>query len=236
LNQVPHNKYIKIPGRTRVVACQVFQPELLALGVPEEQIVFLEQGLHRTPEELRRRLGLELAALEQDPGVDTVILAYGLCGGGLEGLSSRRLRLIIPLVHDCIPLLLGRHPAEPGRAVRTFFLSAGWIDHGETPLTEFYKTAERLGEDNARWTTREIMKHYLDVALIDGPLVGEPRYWEYARQMAELCGLTCGRVAGSLDWLRRLLSGREADGVRIIPPGTRIERGLYPAGVTTSTF
>lgn len=231
------DNHIDLAVNTRVVACRVFTPELLALGVPEEQIVFLDQGLHRTPDELHRRLGLALAALEGDEAVDTVILAYGLCGGGLEGLSSGRLRLIVPLAHDCIPLLLGRDPAKKsGQAVRTFFLSAGWIDYGQTPLTEYYKTAERLGEDNARWTTREILKHYQDVALIDGPLVRDQRYWDYAREMAELSGLASGRVEGSLGWLRRLLAAREADGVRILRPGTKIEREIYPAGGATTTF
>ncbi|MBU0513816.1 MAG: DUF1638 domain-containing protein [Proteobacteria bacterium] len=224
-------------ANTRVVACRVFTPELLALGVPDEKIIFLDQGLHRTPEELHRRLGLELAALEGDEAVDTVILAYGLCGGGLEGCSSGRLRLVIPLAHDCIPLLLGRDPGpEAGQVIRTFFLSAGWIDYGQTPLTEYYQTAERLGEDNARWTTREIMKHYRDVALIDGPLVQEPRYWAYAQEMAELTGLACGRVPGSLAWLQRLLAARESRGVRIVLPGTKIERHIYPAGGATTTF
>ncbi len=231
------DNHLDLAANTRVVACRVFTPELLALGVPEHRIVFLDQGLHRTPDELHRRLGQELAALEDDPTVDTVILAYGLCGGGLEGLSSGRLRLVIPLVHDCIPLLLGRDPVpESGRAIRTFFLSAGWIDYGQTPLTEYYKTAERLGEDNARWTTREILKHYRDVALIDGPLVRDPHYWEYTQEMAELSGLACGRVEGSLVWLRRLLAAREADGVRIISPGIRIEREIYPSGGVTTTF
>jgi hypothetical protein len=234
---MPLGEKVIWPDRTRVVACQVFQPELTVMGVPEDKINFLEQGLHNTPDELRRRLGLQLAALEKDESVDTVILAYGLCGGGLEGLSSDRLRLVIPLVHDCIPLLLGREPAEkPGQAIRTFFLSAGWIDYGLTPLTEHYKAVERLGEEKALWATREIMKHYLDVALIDGPLVKEPRYWEYAQEMADLTGLTCGRVPGSMTWLRRLLSSKNGDGVRILSPGAMIERDIYPAGGATTTF
>ncbi len=224
-----------LPSHSRVVACQVFKPEILALGVPEDKIIFLEQGLHRTPDELHRRVGLELAAFEDDDTVDTVILAYGLCGGGLEGLSSGRLKLIVPLAHDCIPILLGdpgRPIAEPG----VFYLSAGWIDFGQTPLTEFFVTAERLGEDNARWTTREILKHYREVALIDGPLVREPAYWAYAQEMAGLAGLACGRVPGSFTWLKRLLSARNTAGVGVLLPGTRIERQIYPPGGTTTTF
>jgi hypothetical protein len=232
---MPRGEKISWPSQTRVVACRVFQPELLDLGVPDEQVIFLDQGLHRTPDELHRRLGRELAALEDDQTVDTVILAYGLCGGGLEGLSSRRLKLVVPLAHDCIPVLRGdpgRQVAEPG----VFYLSAGWIDHGQTPLTEFFVTAERLGEDNAQWTTREILKHYREVALIDTPLARDPRYWAYAREMADLAGLACGRVPGSMDWLLSLLAARDAAGVRTISPSTKIDREMYPAGGATTTF
>ena len=36
-----------------------------------------------------------------------ILLGYGLCGNGLDGLSARHTRLVLPRAHDCIGLLMG---------------------------------------------------------------------------------------------------------------------------------
>ncbi len=223
----PHPYPPKPPPHTQVVACKVFQPEITYLGIPPSRVTYLDQGLHRTPGQLRRQLGHTLARLEQTRAPRRVVLVYGYCGGGLERLCTARAELVVPLVHDCIPLLLGRERPPAWGEGATFYLSPGWIDHGRTPLSEYHHTARRWGEEEARWVASRIMKGYRRVALIETlPLRGEG-HWRYTCEMAALHGLTPVRVSGGLGWLRRLLTARAGRGVVVLPPGRRIEAGLY---------
>jgi hypothetical protein len=215
-----------------VLACRVFQPELEALGVPEEQVVYLDQGLHRHPDDLRTEVARALEDLEQDPRVRRVVLAYGFCGGGLEGLASRRAELVVPRAHDCIPLLLGREP----RGGQAFYLSPGWMDHGHTPLTEHRRTAERFGEEDARWVARELLKGYREVVLVRTAAGLEPRHRAYAREMADLHGLELREASGRAGRLRRLLAGPPEGEALILLPGRPVGAGMFPqAGPTDQT-
>jgi hypothetical protein len=211
-----------------VLACRVFQPELEALGVPPEKASFLEQGLHRSPDVLRREVAAALAGLERDPEVETVILVYGYCGGGLEGLTPRRVRLVAPAAHDCIPLLLGREPEPVQDGDGTFYLSAGWVDHGRTPLTEFRETARRHGEETARWVGRELLQAYRRTALITHPATFRPRHRHHAREVARLYDLELAETPGDLSWLARLLTGRPGPGVLEARPGRPLTLSRYP--------
>lgn len=218
-----------LPPRSKVLACRVFQPEMAALGLGEDQVEYLDQGLHRYPGELRQRLGQSLARLEEDPGLDRVILLYGFCGGGLENLASRRLQMVLPVSHDCIPLLLGREAGPlPGSGPAAFFLSRGWIDFGNTPYSEYFVTAEKFDEETALWTCREMLKGYNRVVLIRTLAGLENQHRDYALNMARLFGLGCEEATADSGWLQRLLAAKPGSGVKIMPPGQPVHLGLYP--------
>lgn len=213
----------------KVLACRVFEPELCALGLDPERVVYLDQGLHRHPDLLRETLAQSLRDLEQDSDLQRVVLAYGYCGGGLEGLASQRSELVLPLVHDCIPLLLGQSMSAPCVGCSgTFYLSPGWIEYGKTPYTEYFVTKEKFGAEDALWVGKEMLKGYHKVAVIRTLAGLKPRHRRYARDMARLFGLDCREVPGSADWLRRLLSGRAGRGVEVLAPGRQVHLGLYP--------
>ncbi|MFH1058954.1 MAG: DUF1638 domain-containing protein [Pseudomonadota bacterium] len=218
-----------LPPGLHILACMVFAPELKLLGVPESRVTLLEQGLHRYPDDLRAEVAAALARIESDPAVETVVLLYGYCGGGLEGLRAGRVRLVAPLMHDCVPLLLGRPPApEAAGAPGSFYLSAGWIEHGKTPLTEYEITAAQYDEETALWVGREMLKSYRDVAVIvQEPLIGEA-HRAYARRMAALFDLGFRETPGDLGWLRRVIAGQGGEGVLTAPPGRALRLADYP--------
>ncbi len=217
---------LRLPPHTRVLACKVFAPEIRYLGVPEDRVTFLDQGLHITPKRLRRELAAGLADLEQDRDTQRVVVLYGYCGGGLEGLTSRRVELAVPLAHDCIPLILGGNNhllGQPG----VFYLSPGWIDYGRTPLTEYQEIARRWGEEDALWVSRRIMKGYHRAALITNPGARKERYLEYTREMARIYDMSLLEVPGDPGWLKRLLKCKAGPGVLILPPGRAIELEFF---------
>lgn len=212
-----------------VLACRVFQPELTSLGVPETKARYLDQGLHRYPDQLRLSLADALAELEQDPAIDRVLLAYGFCGGGMRGLVSSRVNLVLPLAHDCVPLLLGSAQANPCVGCGgTFYLTPGWIDHGQTPYSEYFVTREKFGHEDALWVGQQMLAGYDLVALVDTGVGLMPRHRSYAREMARLFGLAFQEMRGRRDWLRRLLAGSPGPGLAVLPPGRAVDFSMFP--------
>lgn len=222
---------VQLPDGHKILACKMFTPELEQLGIPDERIHYLDQGLHRYPDSLREEVVKALAELEAEEGLHTVILVYGYCGGGLEGLSSERLCLVLPLLHDCIPLLLGGLPPKrPQEAGETFYLSAGWIDHGQNPLTEHRINVDKFGEEDAIWVGKQMLAGYGSVTLITSEKTADPRYRQYARECAQLFDLAYEEKPGSLAWLRRLLAGQESQEVVVIQPGEKITLAMFLEG------
>ncbi len=69
----------------------------------------MPQGLHNIVDSARMKNKLQEAIddLENKYQPDYIILIYGLCSGGFEGLKTMQATLVIYKVHDCIPLLTG---------------------------------------------------------------------------------------------------------------------------------
>lgn len=224
----------KRPGQlllpdTRVVACRVFEPEFRALGLGPDQVIYLDQGLHRYPKDLRQSLAQEIASLEDQPAIKRVVLGYGLCGGGLEGICSRRLELVLPLAHDCIPLLLGKDTAATGvDCGGAFYLSPGWIDHGKTPFSEYHLTARKFGHEEALWAAKEMLKGYSEVVLINTAAQIKQHHRDYAQRMAELFGLAYRESEGRPDRLTNLLAACGSKQIALLAPGQLVEPVMYP--------
>lgn len=211
---------------TSIISCKVFKPELTALGIEKSRVIYLEQDLHRDPCALRERVMEALTRLEVDKHINSVILLYGYCGGGLADLVSKRLKLMIPLAHDCIPLLQGTCP-DP-LCDQAFFLSPGWIDHGLTPLTEYFEAVEKYGQEDALWLGLEVLKGYKEVVLVETIAGVRPHHLRYAEKMAALFGLSVRKVTADTTWLVNLLSGNPCKHVLTINPGEAIGLDLYP--------
>ena len=134
----------------KIIACEVMKEELLR--IPCHQPVdyeFVSMGLHLHPDKLR----LELQRLlDSAQGYEAVVLAFGLCGGAARDLQSPHAPLIIPRVHDCIPLLLGSQEAFrccSAEETGTFYLSCGWILTERNILSEHRRVREKFGEKKA---------------------------------------------------------------------------------------
>ncbi|MCK8817844.1 DUF1638 domain-containing protein [Natroniella sulfidigena] len=138
-----------------IISCSVFYKELLDLIGDQEEITieFLPQGLHDIPDcsKMKGKIQTKIDQLEEEEDYDYIILAYGFCSGGVEGLQAEKANLVIPIVHDCIPLLLGNKNAKGNlENSRTFYLSRGWIDcSGDT-----YKHYLAMTEQMEQWIDR----------------------------------------------------------------------------------
>jgi len=228
-------------ARNYLICCEILRHEiehLLSRLEPSLEVCFLRKGFHQNPAQLREEVQKAIGAVPAGRGA--VLLGYGLCGKGLEGVIACDLPLIIPRVHDCISLLLGsakayeeHFSAHPG----TYYYSPGWVEWGadaveRTPAQglglgkSFEEYAAKYGEDNARyllevegtWAQRYTRAAYIDTGIADNA------GWEArTREMAAANGWGFEYIRGDLRLLRMLLVGlRPKEEFLLVPPGARI--------------
>ena len=181
------------------------------------ELLFLEQGLHNTPDELRRQTQEAIDQADKQQ-FDAIILGYGLCSRGTVGLHADKTRLVIPRGHDCITFLLGSKEryreyfdSHPG----VYWYSAGWMTHSDQPSRYRYEKvlAEyigKYGEDNAKylmeieqgWVSNYRLATYVDWGW---PEAAEQR--SFTRRCAEEMGWDYDELIGDTGLLQRLLDG-----------------------------
>lgn len=228
--------------RLKLIGCEVLFREMChacAHSPHQVDVEFLPKGLHD--------LGGKPMAAKIQEAVDrtpegvyqAILLGYGLCGNGLEGLTARHTRLVLPRAHDCIALLLGSHERyqayfadNPG----TFYRSTGWLERGQGlqqlthHTTGFDESLETLigkyGEDNGRYLYEEMTRYraqYRKLTFIETGLEADGKFIAEAAAEAKEKGWSFERLPGDLAWLGRLVEGEwtEAEFV-VAEPGQRI--------------
>ena len=220
----------------KVIACAVLERELqLCASRSENNIEFsiLEQGLHDTPDELRRRCQEAITAADTQ-NFDAIIIGYGLCSRGIVDLKADKTRLVVPRGHDCITLLLGSKDhyrqyfdTHPG----VYWYSAGWIKHNDQPSQERYdrvlaEYTQKYGSDNAKylmeleqsWTSNYKLATYVDWDWPDSQ-----QHKDFTRRCAQEMGWDYDELTGNRDLLQRLLDGNwHHDEVLVLEPGQSI--------------
>jgi hypothetical protein len=209
---------VSSPDRLPVVvlACQVLQ-DLIVHLLPEglaRDVTFMDYGLHRVPSKMTGTLQEALDRIEEP---SLVVLGYGLCGNGLQGIRANKHTLLVPRVDDCIALLLGSRRAyvrEFEAAPGTYYLSKGWLESGSHPLKEYEEYVPRYGADQAMWIMDQQYRHYERLVL-----VAHSQRW----------GIRYEEILGSDRYVRRLVevaaAPDEADGdFLVIPPGGEIRQ------------
>jgi hypothetical protein len=218
--------------RPVVIACRVMEPELEAVraGVQGLEIIYLEQGLHRTPKKLP---GMVQERIDQvAPYATKIVLGYGLCSNGLVGVTARRQDLIVPRCHDCIALFLGS-PARYDVVFRdnpgTYYLTPGWVKENQDPLGT-YRTEylPRYGGETALWAIRESLKNYTHIALINSGMGEMEALRQRARENAEFFNLAYREFAGDLSYFEKIIHGPyPAEDFLHLRPGETITQSLY---------
>ena len=219
-----------------IIACNVLWREYChyaALSGNRFSFRFLEYGLHGEP--ARLRLELQKAIDATPAAYDAILLGYGLCSKGVEGIVARKTRLAIIRGHDCITCLLGSKSryhelfaANPG----TYWYSPGWIENHVPPGRERYEQTYReylgkYGEDNAKylmemeqdWFRKYSLAAYVDLGVGDGESCAD-----YTRKCADWLGWKFKRIKGNPALLQRFLAGDWNDEeILVVEPGGRIE-------------
>ncbi len=206
---------------THIIACDVMKEELLAI-TPTHPVIFhfVSMGLHRWPDKLREELRAVLASAT---GRDRVVLAFGLCGGAVAGLTAPGIPLFIPRAHDCIPLLLGSrytHEELLREEKGTYFLSGGWLEGERTVFSEYRRVREKYGEQKAKRVMATMFDAYRRIVFVHTGHPRETAHLATGRELAGLLGLEFLTIGGRDAWLRRVVNGPwDGDSFIEIAPG-----------------
>jgi hypothetical protein len=192
----------------KVIACEVIKEELLALGNYEDvEFEFVSMGLHNYPDKLK----VELQRLiDSSVNCEVVILGFGLCGQGAEGLKAVNCPIVIPRVHECIPFIIGskeRYQEIKGNQQGTYFLSGGWAEGEKNLLFEHRRVKEKYGEKKAGNVLKMMFDSYEDMNFINTTHPRNQQAKELAKEAAQLIGLTYKETNWKEDYLRKLMDG-----------------------------
>ncbi len=218
-----------------IIACHVLWRELTALASQQSNIynfTFLPQGLHNTPEVLRKKVQETIDTVSED--YDAILIGYGLCSNGILGIESRSIPLVLMRGHDCITFLLGSHQQyldifekNPG----TYWYSPGWIETGYVPSLEAMEQKrkdflEKFGKDNADYLMDmewQGLRNYNQAIWIDWGMDFVESYKEFTRKTAQDFGWKFLSQVGDTQLMKDFLCGHwDDDRFITVPPGYKI--------------
>jgi hypothetical protein len=220
-----------------IIACKVMQSMLEQL-LPErlaDRTVFMDYGLHRVPAKMTQELQDAIDGLNDS---SLVVLGYGLCGNGLDGIMAGKHKLLIPKVDDCIAILLGSRQAyirEFTTVPGTYYLSKGWLESGSHPLKEYEEYAQKFGAEEAAWIMDQQYRNYERLAMVAHSQSDRDKYRPQALEVARYCeqwGMRYEEILGSDRYVRRLIEiiddpAKGDNEFIIVSPGGQVRQEMF---------
>lgn len=204
-----------------IISCHVLWRELSYFASQSRHAFdfnFLRQGLHDTPDELRRQLQAAIDNASKE--YDAILVGYGLCSNGIVDIKATTHDLVFMRGHDCITFFLGSRDryqdyfdSNPG----TYWYTSGWIETGAHPMPgkerlEYLRQQyeHKYGADNADYLMRMEqgwIDEYSKAAYIDMSIINESRYKEYTKQCADYLSWDYDELSGNMSLIRRFIEG-----------------------------
>ncbi len=210
---------------TAILACRTIAHELESAmrttGV-SYPIVWVKSELHNRPETLRAEIQ---SKIDEITDVDTIILAFGLCGNGLVGIRSETTRLVLPKTEDCIALLLGSQERRTSLAKEAtrYFLTRGWLESETSIARELDYCVTKFGRQRGLKVMRKMLEGYRYFTFIetDGYDIGP--YVAQMETLAQEIGIGHQVIEGSSRFFEKLLTGPWDEEFVIVQPGNHVE-------------
>lgn len=212
-----HDKMHLIACATVWEEVQTFLPE----GLTCQEV---DLGLHIHPPRLHEELQSMIDGV--DPQREMILLGFGLCSNAVVGLHSARQTLVLPRVHDCVPLFLGSRAAyqiQAEQELGTYYLTKGFIEGvDENSILSYERLEDKYGREKTDHILKAMLKNYSRLALINTGNYRLEHYRQIACRAAQRLGLRYEEIPGSNTMIRKLIFGPWDDDFLIIPPDTPI--------------
>jgi len=227
--------------RLKLIACDVFARLAYYAAAKSAHIVDLEllpMLAHNEPAKLRQDLqkAINNACEVSNMPYDKIILAYGLCGNSVIGLTCP-IPMIIPRMHDCCAMFMGSQKKflqAFGHRLSTPWRSCGYVercvglDSTNYKLhVDYLKMVEEYGEENAEyiWETMNPPAVVNEAVYIEIPSFefNDTQKLYIDEKAKEDCEVQT--VIGDSAWFMRLVNGPwdEAEFLKVSP-----NRGIVP--------
>jgi hypothetical protein len=218
-----------------IISCHVLWREIChfaAISKNSFNFHFLKQGLHNTPDILRKQVQAAIDAVDDE--YDAILIGYGLCSNGLVDIQARDKKLVIMRGHDCITFLLGskqRYQQYFDQHPGTYWYSPGWIDTTLMPSRErldqiFQQYREKYGEENADYLMQieqRWIHDYSTAAYVDLGFYDTERYQEFSKKCAEELAWSYDEQVGDPHLIINFLEGTwNTDDFLVVQPGEKV--------------
>jgi len=218
-----------------VISCHVLWRELCyfaSISKNTFNFFFLKQGLHDTPDILRKQVQDAIDAVDGD--YDAILIGYGLCSNGLVYIQAKDIKLVIMRGHDCITFLLGSKKRYQGyfdQNPGTYWYSPGWIDTTLMPSKErldniYNEYKQKYGEENAEYLMQieqRWIHDYSNAAYVDLGFYDTENYKEYTKKCAEELSWNYDELSGDSRLIIDFLEGNwNSEEFLIVQPGEQV--------------
>ena len=231
------------PMRLKLISCEVLFREMCdacAHSPHQVDLEFLPKGLHDLGGKPMAAKIQEVVDRTPEGVYDAILLGYGLCGNGLDGLAARHTRLVVAARARLHRAADGQPRALPGvlrRATRHVLPLDRLAGARQGPAAvdpparsgideSLEALIRKYGEDNGRYLYEELTRyrsHYGKLTFIETGLEAGGKFIAEAAAEAGEKGWSFERLPGDLAWLRRLVDGEWAEAEFVVAePGQRI--------------
>lgn len=217
------------PKKRTLISCAMLADEvnhILKQTNIDLPVIWVERGLHSTPEKLNRILQHYIDALQNQ---DEILLTFGLCGNGTAGLVSDHTLLRLPRFDDCINQLLCKKPRTERKQTKTdaIYLTRSWTLDKEAILQQYNILSRQYEPEMRDMILRTMYNGYHALSVIDTGCYDLKSVEQYADKAAGYLGFDRKTVPGNISTLEHLICGTKDSNILTLAPGEPITASLF---------
>lgn len=205
-----------------VIACGMQEDEIRKIQTAEGcnvPIRYMKRGLHQEPSILRALLQEQIDDAQEH---DTILLTYGLCGGGTEGLCSRNTRLVLPRFHDCIHQLLENRVEK-----ESLYVTRAWTLDDASILNQCMAIQKEYGQAQGNEILCSIYGNYKKITMLDTDSYPISPVEDNIGQAAEILHLDTSVAKTECNILKKLFRGEWDEDFIVLSPGETVTRDMF---------
>ena len=207
-----------------LIGCEIIQSEIEDIILKKNISIdtfWLEESLHNHPLKLKDELQKKIDELYD---YDEILLSFGFCGKGLDGICSKHSVLYYVGLDDCVEAYMIEDREELALLrTKCIFTSKAWLNTKNNTVNEYEKSIEKYGQKRTDRIYNAMYAHYkhlLYMQVDDGQIQAEEH--EKINRTCEIMGCVPQFKSASLSVYEDLLDCRQTEYIKKAPKGYTI--------------